>query len=146
MGHEYSGTVLDVGKGVSRSLVGRAVACEPNYGCGKCADCRLSRISQCPKTVRVGGFAERVVLPEAERASPPEGARSRHRGTRRAGRLPPRGARDGPDAPGATVVVIGAASWASSRSPSRRRKGAGLAILSDPVASRRTAARGSAPT
>ena len=36
MGHEYSGTVLDVGKGVSRSLVGRAVACEPNYGCGKC--------------------------------------------------------------------------------------------------------------
>ena len=35
MGHEYSGTVLAVGKGVSRSLVGRAVACEPNYGCGE---------------------------------------------------------------------------------------------------------------
>ena len=47
----------------SRSLVGRAVACEPSYGCGACADCEAGRISQCAKCVRVGGFSERVALP-----------------------------------------------------------------------------------
>src|SRR5262249_40612252 len=63
MGHEYTGVVQDVGRGVSRKLVGRAVACEPSYGCGECAECAEQRISQCPRCTRVGGFSERVVLP-----------------------------------------------------------------------------------
>jgi threonine dehydrogenase-like Zn-dependent dehydrogenase len=37
LGHEYTGLVTQVGRGVSRRLLGRAVACEPSYGCGKCA-------------------------------------------------------------------------------------------------------------
>src|SRR5213076_33497 len=67
LGHEYTGVVREVGRGVSRSLVGRAVACEPSYGCGACAECLARRVSQCPRCVRIGGFAERVVLP----AKPP---------------------------------------------------------------------------
>ena len=63
LGHEYTGVVREVGRGVSRRLLGRAVACEPSYGCGKCAACEAGRISQCPRAVRVGGFAERVALP-----------------------------------------------------------------------------------
>src|SRR5438874_4300995 len=63
LGHEYTGVVREAGRGVSRSLVGRAVACEPSYGCGACAECLARRVSQCPRCVRVGGFAERVVLP-----------------------------------------------------------------------------------
>src|SRR4030095_1152195 len=63
LGHEYTGVVREVGRGVSRSLVGRAVACEPSYGCGACADCEAGRVSQCDKCVRVGGFSERVALP-----------------------------------------------------------------------------------
>src|SRR5438876_10706597 len=63
LGHEYTGVVLDVGRGVSRRLVGRTVACEPSYGCGQCAECKEGRISQCPRGTRVGGFAERVALP-----------------------------------------------------------------------------------
>ena len=50
---------------MSRRLVGRAVACEPSYGCGKCAECAEGRISQCARATRVGGFAERVALPVA---------------------------------------------------------------------------------
>ena len=65
MGHEFTGIVEDVGRGVSRRLVGQAVACEPSYGCGECGDCDDGRISQCSRCVRVGGFAERVVLPTA---------------------------------------------------------------------------------
>ena len=132
MGHEYSGTVLDVGKGVGRSLVGRAVACEPNYGCGKCADCRLSRISQCPKTVRVGGFAERVVLPKQNVHLLPKGLDP---GTAALAE-PAACCLEGLEMarmPGATVVVIGAASWASHPRP-RQAKGAGLAIR--PIPSR----------
>ena len=34
MGHEYTGVVREVGRGVSRRLVGRPVACEPSFGCG----------------------------------------------------------------------------------------------------------------
>src|SRR5215831_9092424 len=63
LGHEYTGIVLDVGRGVSRRLVGRAVACEPSYGCGACAECQAGRVSQCARCTRVGGFAERVALP-----------------------------------------------------------------------------------
>ncbi len=65
MGHEYTGVVQDVGRGLSRRLVGRAVVCEPSYGCGECVDCAAGRVSQCPRCTRVGGFAERVVLPAA---------------------------------------------------------------------------------
>ena len=63
MGHEYTGVITSVGKGVSRSLVGKTVGCEPSFGCGECADCAAGRISQCPRCTRVGGFAERVALP-----------------------------------------------------------------------------------
>ena len=63
LGHEYTGVVREVGRGVAKSLVGRVVGCEPSYGCGKCAECAAGRVSQCPQCVRVGGFAERVALP-----------------------------------------------------------------------------------
>ena len=60
LGHEYSGVVREVGRGVSRRLIGRAVACEPSFGCGTCLHCRNGRISQCDKATRVGGLAERA--------------------------------------------------------------------------------------
>src|SRR5256712_4432866 len=63
LGHEYTGIVRGVGRGASRHLIGRAVACEPSYGCGECAECHAGRVSQCPRCTRVGGFAERVLLP-----------------------------------------------------------------------------------
>ena len=53
LGHEYTGVVREVGRGVSKRLLGRAVACEPSYGCGECAACEAGRISQCPGAVRV---------------------------------------------------------------------------------------------
>src|SRR5258706_5079924 len=63
LGHEYTGVVSEVGRGVSKTLVGRTVGCEPSYGCGKCAECAAGRVSQCAQCVRVAGFAERVALP-----------------------------------------------------------------------------------
>ncbi len=141
MGHEYSGTVLGVGRGVSRALVGRAVACEPNYGCGECGACRAERVSQCARAVRVGGFAERVVLPRhcvhplPEGLDPATAALAEPAACCLSGLEMVRLRR------GATVVVIGGGVMGLLTLALARARGAGTAILSDPVASRREAAR-----
>src|SRR5258706_9145055 len=65
MGHEYTGAIVDVGPRVAKTLIGRAVACEPSWGCGECPECQERRVSHCPHIRRAGGFSERVVLPAA---------------------------------------------------------------------------------
>jgi threonine dehydrogenase-like Zn-dependent dehydrogenase len=141
MGHEYSGTVLGVGRGVSRALVGRAVACEPNYGCGECGACRAERISQCARAIRVGGFAERVVLPRhcvhplPEGLDPATAALAEPAACCLSGLEMVRLRR------GATVVVIGGGIMGLLTLALAKARGAGTSILSDPVASRREAAR-----
>ncbi len=137
MGHEYSGVVVAVGRGVSRGLVGRAVACEPNYGCGACGDCRAGRESQCARCVRVGGFAERVVLPRRNLHPLPAGldpaiaALAEPAACCLAGlemfRMPR----------GATVLVIGGGIMGLLTLALARARGAATAILSDPLAGRR---------
>jgi L-iditol 2-dehydrogenase len=140
LGHEYSATVLDVGRGVSRSLVGRPVACEPNYGCGRCDACQAGRDSQCPRAVRVGGFAERVVLPRRlvhplpEGLDPATAALAEPAACCLSGlemfRMPRK----------ATVLVIGGGIMGLLTLALARERGAGKTILSDPVAGRRDAA------
>lgn len=140
MGHEYSGTVLAVGRGVSRSLVGRAVACEPNYGCGACDACRAGRISQCQQTVRVGGFAERVVLPRHCVHPLPEGLEPSTAALAEPAACCLEGLEMSRMRRGAIVVVIGGGIMGLLTLALARARGAGTAILSDPVASRREAA------
>lgn len=141
MGHEYTGVVQDVGRGVSRRLIGRAVGCEPSYGCGRCADCAESRVSQCSGATRVGGFAERVVLPVTCLHSLPRGLD------------PVTAAMTEPAAcclanleqfrmpPGATVLVIGGGIMGLLTMALARRRGAARLILSDPLAERRAMAK-----
>lgn len=141
LGHEYTGIVREVGRGVNRGLVGRGVACEPSYGCGKCADCDAGRVSQCARSVRVGGFAERVLLPASCVHPLPRGldlvtaAMTEPASCCLAGveRLAiPRGA---------TVLVIGGGIMGLLTMALARRRGARRLILSDPIEERRTIAR-----
>jgi threonine dehydrogenase-like Zn-dependent dehydrogenase len=140
MGHEYSGTVLAVGKGVSRTLVGRAVACEPNYGCGACDDCREGRVSQCARAVRVGGFAQRVVLPRNCLHALPEGLDLATAALAEPAACCLEGLEMARMRSGATVVVIGGGIMGLLTLALAKARGAATAILSDPVASRREAA------
>jgi len=141
LGHEYTGTVREVGRGVSRRLLGRTVACEPSYGCGECAECQAGRVSQCPRSVRVGGFAERVVLPASCVHPLPRGldpitaAMTEPAGCCLAGVEMFRTPR------GATVLVIGGGIMGLLTMALPRRRGARRAILSDPVEQRRQIAR-----
>ncbi len=141
LGHEYSGVVVRAGPGVGGRLVGRAVACEPNYGCGTCPDCRGGRVSQCARCTRVGGFAERVVLPAKSVHVLPSGldpataALAEPAACCLAGlemvRIPR----------GATVLVLGGGVIGLLTLALARVRGATRLLLSDPLAARREVAR-----
>lgn len=71
LGHETSGTVVEVGAGVEALAPGDRVALEPGIPCGQCDVCRRGRYNLCPEmrfwaTPPVdGSLAEYVVHPAA---------------------------------------------------------------------------------
>ena len=50
LGHEYSGEVVALGRGVSMLKVGDPVAVMPFIGCGRCRACLSGAPSQCPSS------------------------------------------------------------------------------------------------
>lgn len=68
IGHEYVGTVADMGAGVTGFKVGERVTGEGHIACGYCRNCRRGRQHVCENTIgigvtRNGSFAEYVVVP-----------------------------------------------------------------------------------
>src|SRR5947209_15391560 len=141
LGHEYTGVVRDVGRGVSRRLIGHVVACEPSYGCGECAECHAGRVSQCPRCVRVGGFAERVVLPARCVHPLPRGLDLPTAALTEPAACCLAGLEMFPVPRGATVVVIGGGIMGLLTLVLARRRQARRLILSDPLEERRRIAR-----
>jgi L-iditol 2-dehydrogenase len=141
MGHEYTGVVQDVGRGVSRRLIGRAVACEPSYGCGTCPECKEQRVSQCPRCTRVGGFAERVALPVANLHPLPSGLDLVTAALTEPASCCLAGLEQLTMPKGATVLVIGGGIMGLLTMVLAKRRGARRLILSDPIEERRTMAR-----
>jgi threonine 3-dehydrogenase len=69
-GHEFSGTVVEVGAAVRDVRPGDLVSGEGHVVCGTCRNCRAGRRHLCIRTSnlgvnRDGAFAELVVLPES---------------------------------------------------------------------------------
>lgn len=84
-GHEFAGVVADVGDGVDRAWVGRAVTAPFVYACGSCAECIQGAGQVCsrqeqPGFTRAGSFAERVVVTSAgtNLVALPDGMDPRH--------------------------------------------------------------------
>jgi (R,R)-butanediol dehydrogenase/meso-butanediol dehydrogenase/diacetyl reductase len=75
MGHEFSGTISEVGESVTELEVGNAVAINPILYCGECRQCQEGNYHICDSIGFIGlsggegGFAESVVL-DAEHAVP----------------------------------------------------------------------------
>ena len=78
LGHEFSGTVEEVGPGVTRVSPGDRVVAIAIQGCGRCESCRAGSPQLCPRRVAVGlsrdgGMAEYAVMPEEHLVPVPEG-------------------------------------------------------------------------
>lgn len=68
LGHEYSGTVTEIGEGVNSLAVGDRVAVFPGGYCGECANCARGLVALCTNLrAYVGGVGE-AVLVEARHA------------------------------------------------------------------------------
>ena len=68
LGHEFSGTVVEVGRGVTKVKVGDLVAPDACQHCGECFACRMGRYNVCEKLAFTGlmadgAFAEYVNVP-----------------------------------------------------------------------------------
>ncbi|MBY6362495.1 2,3-butanediol dehydrogenase [Rhodococcoides corynebacterioides] len=68
LGHEFSGTVAEIGDGVEGLAVGDAVVVEPYVVCDECIPCRLGKYHLCTRIAVVGlagdggGLSERIVV------------------------------------------------------------------------------------
>lgn len=51
LGHESSGTVVEVGANVKGLKPGDRVALEPGYGCRRCKNCRAGKYNLCPNMI-----------------------------------------------------------------------------------------------
>ena len=70
LGHEFAGTVVDVGRSVRHVAAGDYVSAESHVTCGGCFHCRTGRAHMCEQTQilgvdRDGAFAKYVVVPES---------------------------------------------------------------------------------
>lgn len=77
-GHEFSGTVTEVGAGVTQFAVGDRVAVRPTLPCYRCRYCQEGRQSQCTLLATVGlsahgGFSEFAVVRQDCLVSLPDG-------------------------------------------------------------------------
>jgi (R,R)-butanediol dehydrogenase / meso-butanediol dehydrogenase / diacetyl reductase len=82
MGHEFAGTVTEVGEGVNEDLLGREVAVNPLSSDGTCRLCRAGYTNLCPNRRLVGihspgGFAEYALAPAQNVYPLPEGVEAR---------------------------------------------------------------------
>jgi len=68
LGHEFSGTITELGAGVTELAVGDRVTIEPIYRCGECRPCRSGHYNLCTTIafhglMADGGMAEYTVVP-----------------------------------------------------------------------------------
>jgi (R,R)-butanediol dehydrogenase / meso-butanediol dehydrogenase / diacetyl reductase len=82
MGHEFAGTVTEVGEDADESLLGRLVAVNPLSSDGTCRLCLAGLTNLCPNRKLVGihspgGFAEFTLAPAANVYPLPDGVEAR---------------------------------------------------------------------
>jgi len=70
IGHEFCGTIVEIGEGVTERKIGDFVASESHIVCGHCRQCRSGHAHVCVNTKILGvdvdgGFAPYVVVPWA---------------------------------------------------------------------------------
>ncbi len=68
LGHEYCGTIVEVGNEKDQELIGKKTAVYPVIPCGECPSCKIGQYAQCSNygylgSRNDGGFAQYCLLP-----------------------------------------------------------------------------------
>lgn len=74
LGHEFVGTVVEIGEGADPSLMGKVIGCTLNAACGECQGCLTWSAMHCELEPRYsGGFAEYVLIDQRQAHVVPDG-------------------------------------------------------------------------
>jgi len=148
LGHEGSGTVVDVGDGVSKDLVGKRVCMEPQVSCGHCRWCREGRYNLCPQVYFMGAapndgcMTEYVVFPADRLVELPEGMSTLEGAMAEPMSVGFHAAlRSGAALPGRRALVIGAGCIGLCSALALRKMGLTEIHQTEPLAMRREKAR-----
>jgi threonine dehydrogenase-like Zn-dependent dehydrogenase len=112
LGHEWSGTIAEIGSGVTDLAVGDRVVCEGTVPCGHCGRCRRGQTNLCENYdqigfTRSGGYGEFVLVPRRVVHRLPDRVSLEEAVLIEPGSCVLRAFRRGDPKPGARVGVIG---------------------------------------
>lgn len=145
LGHECSGRIAAAGAQVDAARVGQRVAIEPQMPCRRCRFCKSGRLNLCPDmrfyaTPPVdGAFCEYVTI-GADFAHPvPESVSDDAAALLEPVSVGVWACRKAHVRPGSAVLIAGAGPIGAMTVLAARTAGASEIVVSDPVASRRTA-------
>jgi (R,R)-butanediol dehydrogenase/meso-butanediol dehydrogenase/diacetyl reductase/L-idonate 5-dehydrogenase len=141
LGHEFTGTVLEVGSAVTDLLPGTLVAVNPARPCGTCAYCRSGQINLC-RAMRYmgsaarrpheqGGFLERPVVSRRQCVPLPEGADPRLAALAEPYSIALHAVSRGGDLVGKRVLITGAGTIGALCAVAARRAGAAHVTVTD---------------
>lgn len=138
LGHEYSGTVVDVGVDVTTIEIGERVVCGPVARCGVCHFCRTGREQLCTGFTSLNGaFAEYVCVPERAVHRLPNDISMEIGALVEPVACCIHGIEMANVTLGDTVVIIGAGAIGQILAQLAKYTGAGVVIVSEPNAFRR---------
>jgi 2-desacetyl-2-hydroxyethyl bacteriochlorophyllide A dehydrogenase len=141
-GHEYAGTIAEVGPGTRQLKIGDRVAIDPNVQCGYCEYCQSGQVHLCENlfpfgVLKPGGFAEYSICPETHAFKLTERISSFAGALIEPVACSIRGMQMANIKFGDSVVILGAGLMGCLMIQLCGLAGAGKIIASEPVASRR---------
>lgn len=149
MGHEFSGTVVAVGEGVTSFRVGQTAVGNPGAGCGTCRYCSLGRENLCRSGSGLGGgmgytrpgaYAEFITMPERSVVVLPDGADLRTAALTEPFAVARHALIQGGYRPDEVLAIAGAGPIGLLTVIAARQMGGTRIIVSEPLAGRRAAA------
>ncbi|MGW5385305.1 2,3-butanediol dehydrogenase [Nocardia sp. NPDC003963] len=146
LGHEFSGTVVELGEGVDDIAVGDRVAVCPVYSCGSCAACRAGMVNVCRYigfhglTSHGGGLAEYTTVPRSMAHRLPESVDLRLGALVEPMAVAWHAVGAGGVQPGQTALIAGAGPIGIGLWFALRARGVEQVVLSDPNPERRLVA------
>lgn len=146
LGHEFAGTVIDVGNAVIDLHAGDAVAIDPNIACGGCYYCRRGQVNFCENLRALGididgGFAEFCIAPANQCYKLPPNFPLEHGAFAEPLSCCVRGIERAAIQPGQSVAIVGAGTIGLLMLQLARLAGAGALFVLDPLESKRAIAR-----